>query len=210
MSGRPATLALTGPTGAGKSTVAGWLAGRGAAVIDADRVGHEVLRLPEVRDAVVERFGRSILDPEGEIDRKALGRLVFPEPQSLRDLEAISHPRLLAELAARIETLQGSRVATMVVVDAALWFQWPERPAVDFVIGVRAPLRVRVTRIRERDGLNEAAALHRVKRQRAIEASLDQADAVLDTADAPHLVRRALLEILDERLGLDLVATDPA
>lgn len=203
-------LALTGPTGAGKSTVAGWLAGRSAAVIDADRVGHEVLRMPPIRQAVVDRFGSSILDPEGEIDRKALGRLVFPDPKALHDLEGLSHPTLLAELAARIETLQQSRAASLVVVDAALWFQWPERPRVDFVLGVRAPLALRVSRIRERDGLNEAAALHRVKRQRAIEASLDQSDAVLDTADQPPVVRRKLLEILDEHLGLDLVATDPA
>lgn len=206
----PRVIALTGPTGAGKSTVAGWLAGRGAAIIDADRVGHEVLRLPEVREEVVSRFGTEMLDAEGEIDRKALGRRVFPEAQALRDLEAISHPRLLAELGGRIETLRQTRVATLVVVDAALWFQWPERPVVDLVIGVRAPLPLRVERIRERDGLNEAAAIHRVRRQQAIETSLDQADAVLDTAGTQDEVRRELLQILDERLGLDLVATDPA
>jgi dephospho-CoA kinase len=145
-------VALTGPTGAGKSTVAGWLAGRGAAVIDADRVGHEVLRAPEVRAAVTSRFGREILDEEGEIDRKALGRLVFPDAGALADLESISHPVLLAELAGRIETLQRTRVATLIVVDAALWFQWPERPQVDLVLGVKAPLVLRVERIRERDG----------------------------------------------------------
>jgi dephospho-CoA kinase len=203
-------IALTGPTGAGKSTVAGWLAGRGGAIIDADRVGHEVLRMPEVREEVVSRFGTEMLDAEGEIDRKALGRRVFPEAQALRDLEAISHPRLLAELGRRIETLRQTRVATLVVVDAALWFQWPERPVVDLVIGVRASLPLRVERIRERDGLNEAAAIHRVRRQQAIETSLDQADAVLDTAGTQDEVRRELLQILDERLGLDLVATDPA
>ena len=203
-------VALTGPTGAGKSTVAGWLAGRGAAVIDADRVGHEVLRAPEVRAEVVERFGSGILDQDGEIDRKALGRLVFPDAVALADLESISHPRLLAELAGRIETLQRGRVATLIVVDAALWFQWPERPHADLVLGVKAPLVLRVERIRERDGLNETAAIHRVRRQSAIESSLDQADAVLDTADEPERVRRLLLETLDERLGLDLVATDPA
>lgn len=203
-------VALTGPTGAGKSTVAGWLAGRGAAVIDADRVGHEVLRMPAVRGAVVDRFGTEILGDDGEIDRKVLGRLVFPDAGALADLEAISHPTLLAELAGRIETLQRGRVAALIVVDAALWFQWPERPEADLVLGVKAPLVLRVDRIRERDGLNETAAIHRVRRQSAIESSLDQADAVLDTADAPERVRRLLLETLDEHLGLDLVATDPA
>jgi len=207
---RPKVVALTGPTGAGKSTVAGWLAGRGAAVIDADRVGHEVLRMPDIREAVVERFGEEVLAADGEVDRKALGMLVFPNAELLRALEEISHPRLLAELASRIDTLQKSRVATMVVVDAALWFQWPQRPEVDFVLGVQAPLPVRVERIRERDHINEAAAIHRVRRQKAIEASLDQSDAVLDTADATEVVRRRLLKILDEELGLDLVATDPS
>ena len=207
---RPKVLALTGPTGAGKSTVAGWLAGRGAAIIDADRVGHEVLRMPDIREATVARFGDQVLGEDGEIDRKALGMLVFPKAELLRALEQISHPRLLAELASRIDTLQQSRVATLVIVDAALWFQWPERPDVDFVLGVQAPLPVRVERIRERDHINEAAAIHRVRRQKAIEASLDQSDAVLDTADEPELVRRRLLEMLDERLGLDLVATDPS
>jgi dephospho-CoA kinase len=67
-----------------------------------------------------------------------------------------------------------------------------------------------VARIRKRDGINEAAAINRVKRQKPIESSLDQADAVLDTADAPETVRRRLLATLDEHLGLDLVATDPA
>jgi dephospho-CoA kinase len=201
-------LALTGPTGAGKSTVAGWLAGRGAAVIDADRVGHEVLRMPAVRTAVADRFGTEILGEDGEVDRNVLGHLVFPNARALGDLESISHPPLLAELARRIETLQHTRVATLIVVDAALWFQWPERPEVDLVLGVKAPLALRVDRIRERDGLNETAAIHRVKRQSAIESSLDQADAVLDTAGAPERVRRLLLETLDEHLGLDLVATD--
>ena len=207
---RAKVVALTGPTGAGKSTVAGWLARRGAAVIDADRVGHEVLRMPDIRQAVVERFGDQGVGDDGEIDRKALGMLVFPKPELLRALEAISHPRLLAELASRIDTLQQSRVATLVIVDAALWFQWPERPEVDLVLGVRAPLSVRVERIRARDHINEAAAVHRVRRQKAIEASLDQSDAVLDTADEPEVVRRRVLEILDEHLGLDLVATDPS
>jgi dephospho-CoA kinase len=210
MGAHPKSLALTGPTGAGKSTVADWLAARGAAIIDADRVGHEVLRMPDIRDAVAARFGDQVMGPDGEIDRKQLGMLVFPDQGLLRALEEISHPCLLAELASRIDTLQQSRVATLVVVDAALWFQWPERPEVDFVLGVRAPLALRVERIRARDAINEAAAIHRVRRQKAIEASLDRSHAVLDTADAPDLVRRRLLEILDEHLGLDLVGTDPA
>lgn len=207
---RPKAIALTGPTGSGKSTVASWLAARGAAVIDADRVGHEVLRMPPVRAAVVQRFTDAVLAADGEIDRSKLGKLVFPDAAQLAALEAISHPHLLAELAARIETLQSTRVATMVVVDAALWFRWEQRPAVDLVIGVRAPLADRIARIRGRDQIDEATAMHRVQRQPDLEASLELADAVLDTADDIGKSRMRLLELLDEKLGLDLVATDPA
>jgi dephospho-CoA kinase len=96
-------IGLTGPIGCGKSTVAGWLAARGALVIDADAIAREVTDLPEVRRAIIERFGPQLGRPDGTIDRAALGRRVFADPAQLAILEGLTHPlvreRIVAELA---------------------------------------------------------------------------------------------------------------
>jgi dephospho-CoA kinase len=92
-SGRPFRIGITGPIGCGKSTVAGWLAELGAAVIDADQVAREVT-LPgsAALASVVEVFGPGVLHPDGTLDRQALGRIVFGNPRALAHLESIVHP----------------------------------------------------------------------------------------------------------------------
>ena len=102
---RAIRIGITGPIGCGKSTIAGWLGERpGVVVIDADQVARDVLDPGEpALEAVIDRFGPVVLRPSGELDRAALGRIVFADPPALQDLEAIVHPavrpRILKELA---------------------------------------------------------------------------------------------------------------
>ena len=86
-------IGLTGAIGCGKSTVAGWLAEAGAVVIDADRLARDVVEpgMPELA-AVAAAFGPAVLDAGGRLDREALGRIVFRDPEALRRLERIVHP----------------------------------------------------------------------------------------------------------------------
>ena len=110
-------IGLTGPIGCGKSTVAGWLGERpGVVVIDADRVARDVLGPGEpALDAVIERFGREMLRADGELDRAALGRMVFADAAALRDLEAIVHPAVRPRILAAIASVEAEGAGTVVI-----------------------------------------------------------------------------------------------
>ena len=114
-------IGLTGGIGSGKSTVAAMLADRGAVVIDADRVAHEVYQPgAEGYDLLVERFGSSILDEHGRVDRRRLGAVVFNDPKALKDLNGIIHPLVRKEIARRLLEVTSEDPDAIVVLEAAL------------------------------------------------------------------------------------------
>src|SRR3954447_3655530 len=101
-------IGLTGNIASGKSLVSQLLRERGAEVIDADRVAHEVLEAgtPEAAD-IAERFGPEVLNDDGSVNRRALGVIVFADAQALQDLEAITHPGVRARIYERIDQAPG-------------------------------------------------------------------------------------------------------
>jgi dephospho-CoA kinase len=117
---RPATRALriglTGPIGCGKSTVAGWLAARGAVVVDADEEARAVTAPGEpAHAAILERFGDAVRAPDGSLDRAALARVVFADPGALADLEAIVHPAVRPRILAAIGAADAAGVPAVAV-----------------------------------------------------------------------------------------------
>ena len=113
-------IGLTGGIGSGKSKVSQFLAELGAVILNADEVGHEAFKPDtEIWRKVVAAFGRRILTPDGNIDRKRLGEIVFGNPESLSRLNQIMHPRMYALVKAQLEEYrrQGTRV---VVLEAPL------------------------------------------------------------------------------------------
>lgn len=113
---RAVRIGLTGPIGCGKSTVAGWLAERGAVVIDADDVARAVTAPGEAaHDAVLARFGDAVRGPDGALDRAALARIVFADPASLAELERLVHPAVRERILAELVTADAAGAPAVVV-----------------------------------------------------------------------------------------------
>jgi len=179
MSGGMRVWALIGPTGAGKSVVAELLAQRGAAIVDGDQLGHRVLSQPAVQAAVSREWGQEMVH-RGEVDRRALGKKVFGDPQALAVLNAITHPPLV-ELAQReLSALQKKGKHELAVFEAAVYFLLPSPPVVDLVVAVVAPLETRLARLVSGPArLTEEAARARIDAQHGLKGHWPRADEII-------------------------------
>jgi len=191
-------IGLTGGPGTGKSTVASILARRGAAVIEADRLGHQAYAPgTEGWRTVVEAFGPEIVGPDGTIDRRRLGAIVFSDPEKLRRLNAIIHPiirRLITEQLERFRR-EGVRV---VVIEAALLFEAGWEDLVDEVWVTEAPAEVAIARYVARTGLPEAEVRRRVAAQLDATEKVRRAHRVIDTSGTLAAVERQVERLWDE------------
>lgn len=195
-------VGLTGGIASGKSTVARHFGHLGALVLDADALAHDVLAPGRTaHTAVVERFGREVLGPDGRIDRGRLGQIVFSDAAGLAALNAIVHPEVRAELARRTEECRRTGRAWLVVYDAALLVETGEYRALDRLIVVRCARETQERRLAER-GLSPAAARARLAAQAPLEDKLDVADHVVDT-EVPLEETLAETERVYERLRQD-------
>ena len=174
-------VGLSGGIGSGKSTVARLLEAKGAVVIDADRVGHEVLAPGGPAEAsVVERFGGGILGPEGAIDRSRLRSVVFADAGARRDLEAIVHPLIFEEIARRLGAAHPA--GALVVIDAPLLVETGARAALGLqaLIVVSAEQADQIERVVARGGMTAAQASAVIAAQAPAERKLAAADYVVD------------------------------
>jgi dephospho-CoA kinase len=184
-------LGLTGGIGAGKSSVDGLLTERGAVVIDADLVAREVV-VPggAAYGPLVERFGVGVLHADGTLDRPALAAVVFNDPAALADLNAITHPPILALIGERLAALAGTD-SVGVVSNALLTEAHRQRYSLDGIVVVDCPTEVAVERLVAQRGMAEADAKARVAAQISREERLALADLVIDNSGSyEELVRQ--------------------
>ena len=177
-------IGLTGGIGSGKSTVAEMLSRKGAKLLSADAVGHEVYEpgRPAYQE-IVDAFGRNVLGPDGRIDRKRLGPIVFSDPEQLRRLNAITHPRMKELMREKLEA-ERARGAPIAVLEAALLFDAGWDDLTDEVWVTVARPEVAAARTAERSGITVEEALSRIRAQMSNEERIARSQVVIDT-DCP-------------------------
>jgi dephospho-CoA kinase len=172
----PRVIGLTGPIGAGKTTVAGMLRELGAKVIDADAVVHDEQSRGTVGySAIVQSFGTGVLGEDKEIDRAKLAAEVFADPKKLARLERIMHPRVIARILQARRMLKDDDV---MVVEAIKLLESDLRRACDEIWVVLAPRPVQLERLQAR-GLPKPEAEMRLLRQASEEDFRAAADVVI-------------------------------
>jgi dephospho-CoA kinase len=171
-------VGLTGGIGSGKSTVSALLAERGAVVVDADAITRE-LQQPgtPVFDAMVEHFGSGVVAADGNLDRAAVADIVFDDPQTLRDLNAIVHPAVGTEIAERMSRL--AETDAVVILDIPLLVESAKGYQVDGLLVVDVDPERAVERLVDQRGMREADVRSRMRRQASREERLARADRVI-------------------------------
>ena len=217
-------VVITGSIGSGKSAVCDLLAGRGFGIIDADKISHCVLdrctaQVAEIfgtqyivqKDAQTKNLsshvefstsvdGENLTDSCVSVDRKKLGELVFKDPAELAKLEALLHPKITAEILSQAQALEAK--GKLFFVDIPLFFEGKRYEFFDKVAVVYAPKNTLISRVMKRNGLDHAAAKHRVELQMDIEQKRAMADFVIDNnrdlAALEAAVERFLKELKDK------------
>jgi dephospho-CoA kinase len=191
-------VGLTGGIATGKSTFAGILRARGVPVVDADELSRAASRTPAILAALAREFGGGYLLPDGQLDRKRMGALVFGDEAARARLEAILHPEIRAGLAAERARLEREG-QPLAFYDTPLLFEAGLGDEVECVVLVYAPRIAQLERATRRDGITWPEAQARLAAQLDIEEKARMADAVIDNtgpADAlPHKADRLLRDL---------------
>ena len=190
-------VGICGGSGTGKTTICSHLAALGAYVIDADRVAREILR-PPVLERLSRAFGEEILRPDGSLDRKRLGEIVFSDEEKLKKLNEITHPLITHEILDDIE--RHREQYAVIVVDAAVLQEAGLDRLCNRTVAVPAPLEARLSRIVARDGISREAAFSRIRAQKDDTYYIEHTDFAVcnDGAADPGELARTILEKVEQ------------
>ena len=189
-------IGLTGGIATGKSTVSRILVQRGHAVVDADQLARDVVKAgTDGYQAVVQAFGPDAVAPNGELDRKKIGAIVFRDKSKLDLLESIIHPRVkkLAQTKREELAFEGRKLA---FYDVPLLFEKSMKPLFDHVVVVACRPEVQLERLIKREGLSEEEAKRRISAQLPIIDKVKLADAVIRNDGSVGDLEKAVADFL--------------
>ena len=191
-------IGLTGVPGTGKSLAAEYLEEMGALIISGDQTGKDIVEdIPEILPNIVSEFGNEILSPDGSLNRKSLGHIVFADNSKLEKLNSIIHPPLIELLMARIDEYRRLEITSIIVVDAALIFEWGIENWFDHILVVTADESIQLKRLMD-SGLSKKDAENRIKSQISQNKKADKADFVIENNGSKAELRDKVAEFLTE------------
>ena len=187
-------IGLTGGIGSGKSTVSTIMAGLGAVIIDADIVGHDLLKNTQVQHEIISAFSKDILTNDGNIDRKTLSRIVFDSPDSLAKLNRIMHQRMSNIVNNKLKKYKNENIE-IVVLEAPLLIDAGWNSLVDEVWVINTPVNTVIRRLRERTGMTKNEVLVRIASQLSPNERLKAANVVIDNNGSPAELKKTIISL---------------
>ncbi len=191
-------IGLTGPSGAGKSTVSALFASFGLPVLDADAIYHALLIPPsDCLGELTAHFGTGILLPDGTLNRRALGNLVFENPEELAVLNAIAHRYVMREIRRRLRDLRDAGTPAA-VLDAPQLFEGGADRDCNIIVSVLADTNTRLRRILGRDGISPEDAMRRIRAQKSPAFFRSHSDYVIENNGTPETLVPQVRAVLTE------------
>ncbi len=196
-------VGLTGGIATGKSTVSALLRQLGCEIIDADLLAREVVEPGQPAwTTIVAEFGQDVLTGDGTLDRKKLGAIVFADPERRRRLEAITHPAIRERFQARLDELAEKGFTGIVIFDAAVMIESGNYKNMDRLVVVVTDEPTQMSRLRGRDGTDDAEGRRKIASQMPLSEKAKLADYVIDNSGDRHAtaeqVRRVFAALMSE------------
>ena len=188
-------LGLTGSIGCGKSSVSNILKDNNIDIIDADLISRNILNDKNLLNLVFERFGDSVKNVDGSLNRKALGNIVFNDDNKLIELNSLTHPRIKANIINEIELLK-LRNKEVIVIDAPLLIEGGYLEMVDKLLVITCNNEIQISRIQKRDNCTREEALGRINSQISQEEKVKYADYIIDNSGSIESLGQKVNEFL--------------
>jgi dephospho-CoA kinase len=194
----PVIIGLTGGPGVGKTEVVNILAKRRIKVISADTIGHRLLMDDRrIKRQLITLFGRDVLTEDGAFDRQKIGMIVFSDFEMLARFNNIIHPPLLKQLRRELMSLKSERKDRIIIVEAALIFEWGIAHWFDLILVIDIPRDKRIERIC-RAGLSKRQVQRRMASQIPQKDKVALADYVIDNSKSRSFLERNIDKFISE------------
>lgn len=190
-------LGVTGSIATGKSSVVKLFDSYGFPIIDGDKVAREIVEpgRPALA-AIVAHFGKGMLLPSGELNRQALGQLIFSQPTKRQELDRLLDPILRQTILNQIT--EATKHSPLVIADIPLLFEGGYEKSVDQVAVIYVPQDIQKVRLMLRDTLTDEEATQRMTSQMSIEEKKMRGDVVFDNQGSPAETKKQVLDWLKE------------